>query len=284
MDLDLLLDPAAGSVEGTVTYTLARLRSEVFELDQVGLQIDEVRLGGAPVQWWVEGDRLLIGLSDAAEDAERVLASLAIDYRATPRTGLHFRGPGTASAFADSAGDAYPEVWSQGEQIDHRHWIPLWDHPNDRFTYTGRFALPDGYDDWKVLTNSGLDMVSYLIMVTAAPYQVVGEEDNQVWVPQGTDDEVAQRARRAVPEMMRWFGWRTGVQYPWGPYRQVFVQRFIYGGMENTTATIEALRLLSGPSIAQTRGRRHQSVFAHELAHQWYGDLLTCRMAGASSG
>lgn len=257
--LSLALQPDAGAVEGTATWTARRLGPGPMVLDQVALDIQAVTLGGAPVPFRVRGDTLEI-------DVPGERAEVVVRYRATPQTGLHFRH--------DDAADAYGEVWSQGEATDNRHWFPGWDHPNDRFVYEGDFTAPPG---WKVLTNSGQDVVNYLVMVAAGPYEIVGEPTNQAWVPPGTSKGGVSRVTEPIPSMMAHFGARTGVAYPWGPYRQVFVQRFLYTGMENTSATVEARWMVGGDAVAGTRTRGIQSVVAHELAHQWYGDLLTCR-------
>lgn len=259
--LELDIDAERRSVAGTATWTVRRLGPGPLILDQVGLTFEAVTVGGAPVPWRVERDTLVVEVpGDTAE--------VAVRYRATPRTGLHFRAPGPGSP------DRYAEVWSQGEGEDNRHWFPAYDHPADRFTYTGRFTAPPG---WKVLTNAdGTDLVSYLVMLAAGPYEVVGPPENQVWAPPGTPADAVAGVRDDIPAMMAHFASRTGVPYPWGPYRQVFVQRFLYGGMENTTATVIHARSLLSAERQRWRPRVG-FIVAHELAHQWYGDLLTCR-------
>src|SRR5690625_1390152 len=64
-----------------------------------------------------------------------------------------------------------------------------------------------------------------------------------------------------------------GVDYPWENYKQIPVRDFLYGGMENTTSTIFAETLLTD-SIAFT-DRNYVKTNAHELAHQWFGNLIT---------
>ena len=259
--LALDIQPDARRVSGTATWTLRRLTPGPFVVDQVALEIGSVTADGAAVPYRVEGDLLSI---DAPGDHPVV----TITYAATPENGLHWREVGPDSP------DTYAEVWSQGEGPDNRYWFPGYDHPNDRFTYEGRFTAPPG---WKVLTNApGTDLVNYLVMVAAGPYDVHGDDAVSVWVPPGTPEAEWRPALDPIPAMMKHFAERTGVPYPWGPYRQVFVQRFLYSGMENTSATVEARRLLVPPESRATRPW-NRSVFAHELAHQWYGDLLTCR-------
>jgi len=259
--LDLALLPDQRAVEGTATWTVRRLGPGPLVLDQVELEGIEVTLDGRALTWRRQGDTLEIEVPGDG-------GAVQVRYRATPRSGLHWRAPGPDSP------DTYAEVWSQGEAEENRYWFPSYDHPNDRFVYEGHFTAPPG---WKVLTNApGTDLVNYLVMVAAGPYEVHRDAASEVWVPPGTPEADWRPALDPIGPMMEHFRVRTGVPWPWGPYRQVFVQRFLYSGMENTTATVEADRLLAPPGTRATRPRNEQ-VFAHELAHQWYGDLLTCR-------
>jgi aminopeptidase N len=155
--------------------------------------------------------------------------------------------------------------------------MPVYDHPNDRFALESSVSAPDG---WKVLTNTGVTLPTYLIMVAAAPYDIHTHPDDErfsVWVPPGSDLTAVAGVLDELPEMNAWFEEMTGVPYPWGSYRQVFVQRFMYGGMENTSATVQNLSLLQPSAVDENAGGWTREVVAHELAHQWYGDLLTCR-------
>ncbi len=261
LEIDLL--PAEHAVEGVATLELRRLWEGPLELHQVDLDITSVKVGEEALAWWTEGELLSVDLGERDE------ASVEIRWRAEPRTGLHFREAGRGSP------DAYDEIWTQGEGQDHRYWFPSWDYPNDRFVYEGVVRAPEG---WTVLTNSGVDLVNYLVMVSAAPYDThvhPDADDISVLVPPGTPQRAVDRVLLPVASMRDYMGQRMGVPYAWGPYRQVFVQRFLYGGMENTSATINAARLLGGEAVFETRPWDVSTV-AHELAHQWYGDLLTC--------
>jgi aminopeptidase N len=261
--LDLELDPDEESVEGSATYEIRRLGVGDLVLDQVDLEVSGVQVNGEDGVWWIEGHHLHITV-----ESDR--ASVRIDYRAEPDTGLHFR-----HARRDTV-DSYDEIWSQGQKNDNRYWIPCWDHPNDRFVYEGNIRAPEG---WSVLTNSGVELPSYLIMVAAGDYEIHTHDEDEtvsVWVGPGTSAEAIEGVLGPIPAMKEHFAMRSGVDYPWGPYRQVFAQRFLYGGMENTSATINSDRFLVSRQLQETR-MGVESVVAHELAHQWYGDLLTCR-------
>jgi len=289
--LDVTVDLRAGTVEGTATLTVRPLREGLREvvLHQVGLDVLGATVGG--VEAAVTTGPTTMGV---AVDAPPVGADLvlAIRYRAEPSIGLHFRRPGPDSP------DTYVEAWTQGEDIDNRHWIPGWDFPTDRFTYEGRFTIPDGFT---ALSNGTLesktpaarsgwttwhyalrdqDLVGYLIMFAAAEYKVFTDawrgRPVGYYVSPDADEQSARLLLGKTPRMLEWMSTFVGVEYPYPAYNQVTVQRFIYTGMENTTATVLDRRLLLPP--APHRPSKHtESIIAHELAHQWFGDQLTCR-------
>jgi aminopeptidase N len=93
-------------------------------------------------------------------------------------------------------------------------------------------------------------------------------------VPKGREED-ARRTFARTPEMITWFSELLGVAYPWNKYAQVVVSDFIFGGMENTTATTmyEHILLDERAAIDVTS----DDLIAHELAHQWFGNLVTCR-------
>ena len=143
LHLELTLEPKEKKVSGTARVEVERLFEGPLVLHQVELDITKVYAGQTELEWRTQGEMLIIeGINDQA--------TVDIDYSATPRAGLHFREKDGIST------DQYPEIWSQGENMDNRHWFPSWDYPNDRFTYTGNISAPKG---WKVITNSGVELV-----------------------------------------------------------------------------------------------------------------------------
>ena len=267
LELDLKLQPEARAVEGTARFTLRRLGPGPLVLDQVALEIAAVRQAGVALPWRTSGDTLVIDVPQVNRGVE--IPPVEVEYRAVPRTGLHWRLPGRGAV------DGHAEVWTQGEQYDHRHWFPSFDHPNDRFAYEGHIQAPEG---WRVHTNSGPDLVNYLVMVAAGDYEEVvhpADPSLKLWVPPGTSPQATARVLDPLPAMRALFEVRTGQPWPWEGYLQVYAQRFPYGGMENTGATINDARQLVDDRVGHRQ--RTERVVAHELAHQWFGDLLTCR-------
>src|SRR5262249_2939930 len=123
---------------------------------------------------------------------------------------------------------------------------------------------------------------SYLVTLAAGEFAEVAETvrvgDRELpvtyLVPKGREDE-ARRTFGRTPEMIRHFGEITGIPYPWNKYAQVVVSDFIFGGMENTTATTMYEHILIDERAAIDVSS--DDLVAHELAHQWFGDYVTCR-------
>ena len=130
LHLDLDLQFRRVGIGGTARYTVAQLQEGDFVLDQVALDISSVMVDGDAVPFRTVNDHLRIDMPDRIVRGEK--ADVLIQYQATPRKGLHFRDVVRGSP------DSYPEVWTQGQKNDNRYWFPAWDHPNDRFEYTGK--------------------------------------------------------------------------------------------------------------------------------------------------
>jgi len=290
--LDLEVDVVGRTIAGTATHTLRPLRTGLKELrlHAVGLDVSRVTVDGAQTTFRLRPEQLVIDLPAPSDPAKS--HTVAITYSAAPQLGLHFRAPGPDSP------DTHHEVWSQGEDEDNRWWFPTWDEPDDRFTYTGAFTVADrftavsngrltsrdapkpGWTRWTYeLTDQ--DLVSYLVMFAAAEYRLAQDawRDRPVlaYGPPSRSQEALERSVARTKDMLDFMSSATGVEYPYPGYTQVFVQRFLYTGMENTTATIMEEAQLHPPELAPQRERRVEAVVAHELAHQWFGDQLTCR-------
>ncbi len=289
ISLDLGLDMEAGRVAGTATITLTPIVEGVrtVALDAVDLTVHTVRHNNRPLSFDNDGRQLLVHFGRPRKPGRSI--RVAIDYEANPRRGLYFNRPD-----AD-----YPDrpwqVWSQGEDEDSRHWFPCYDYPNDRMTSDLKVTVPTPYF---ALSNGRLAHVeegpatgtktyhwkqeqphpTYLITLVVGEFSEIEERMDgipvQYYVPKGREED-AKRALDKTPDILRFFADRTGVPYPWNKYAQVTVADFIFGGMENTTAAT-----LTDTILHDQRAHLDFTavpLVAHEAAHQWYGDLLTCR-------
>ena len=287
--LDLALAPATKSVRGEAALDVRRVdpAAEELALDAVGFEINDVRVDGRSVTWRYDGSTLHVPIDPSREEIR-----VTVRYRAVPRRGLYFIQPD----------EHYPnkprQVWTQCQEEDARHWFPCHDSPHAKMTTELVAHVPNG---WHALSNGVLvasDMpkdgdftwawrmddphASYLVTLVAGEFvEVVASavaDGRQVpvsyLVPKGREAD-GQRTFERTPEMLTFFGEVTGVPYPWNKYAQVVVADFIFGGMENTTATTLYEHILLDERAAIDISS--DDLIAHELAHQWFGDYVTCR-------
>jgi aminopeptidase N len=282
-------------VRGRAIHTLTPftpLREIV--LDAADMKIEQVALAddhGSPknekLKFSSHGDKLTITL-DRRYRAEEVIR-LAIDYRLTePERGVHFVVPD------ENEPHQAKMAWTHSEPVDARYWFPCFDSPTDRLTSEILVTVPDGYF---VLSNGVLaskqdnkdgtrtwhwvqkqSHVTYLLSVVAGEFEAYQQEWDGIpvisYVPKGRLADAA-RSFEKTPEMVRFFSEKIGYRYPWPKYTQICVDEYVAGGMEHTSATTLKLSTLHDE-------RAHLDVssdglVSHELVHQWWGNLLTCK-------
>ena len=286
--LELTLDLENKALRGTATHTFAPINDDLtsVEFDAAELKIDSVTSqDGALLEHSYEDGTLRVTLDPPGRAGKDV--TIQVQYHCTPRRGLYFNSPDTG----------YPnkplQVWTQGEDEDSRYWFPCYDFPNERFTSEIIVTVPR---EWTTISNGKLVSVhengpvktyhwsqdkphtSYLMSLVAGEYTEIREEWNGVpilyYSPQGREEDT-RRVFGKTPKMMQFFAESIGTPYPWDKYSQVTVGDFIFGGMENTSATTMTENLLHDERAHLDYSA--DSIVAHELAHQWWGDLLTCR-------
>lgn len=284
LHLDLHFDPEAGTVTGTVEHRITDVQAEdsVF-LNGPGIEILKMRWNKAVVPHSQVDSGVFV--MPKAEQIDSV-NSLSIAYRAQPRKGLYFIG------WQDPTERARKQIWTQGQGIDHRHWIPHHDQQADKIIYSAVLHFDSAY---QVISNGRLDsiqdqgaqwswhysmdspMSSYLIAVAIGKYgyrESVGPDPVprvQYFYPNRADDY--QYYYRGNDKIYRFLLQDIGYPFPWQNYKQVPVRDFRHGAMENTTATIFGDFFLTD-SLAYP-DRNYTYVNAHELAHQWFGNLVT---------
>ncbi|HEX5156712.1 MAG TPA: M1 family aminopeptidase [Ktedonobacterales bacterium] len=289
IDLDVTLDFDEERVAGTVTTSFVALFEEVSEitLDAADLEIEVVTMAGkkTPLRFWSEGEKLHIALNRTYHHGEEF--GVAVRYSAHPRTGLVFVKP--------TAGD--PELpvqaWTQGETEYHHFWFPCHDFPNDRATTSLRATVPAGFF---VLSNGKLEGVSetsagrnswswrmeepypaYLITLVAGEFSELKDSWRDIpvnyYVPKGREAD-GHFMFDKTPAMIEYFSERFGVDYPYEKYAQIVAEQFT-GAMENASATTHSYRLL--PDARAILDFTPEPVVAHELVHQWHGDMLAVR-------
>ena len=284
LKLSAKLSLAKKSIEGVATLDVERASPTATELplDAIAFDLHKVHVDGVPVDYTYDGKVLSVPLG------KKKVAKVTVGYTAVPRKGLYFLEP-------DAEVKTRPrQVWSQCQEEDARHFIPCHDAPNQKMTTEMSIAVPAGF---YVLSNGALisrkpekggltrfhwkmnePHASYLLTLVAGEFSEVedmaGDVPLSYLVPRGREED-ARRTFGSTKEMIARFSALTGQPYPWNRYAQVVVSDFIFGGMENTTATTLYEHVLLDKRAALDI--TSEDLIAHELAHQWFGDFLTCR-------
>lgn len=290
----------AGEAINTITPLFNGVTSARF--DAVGLEIESVTLEGKSLQFqqFEDAPRKGIEIDLGRSYGESDTLAIAIKYSGkNPEKGLYFIQP-------DDNNPQKPyQIWTQGEDMDTRYWIPTYDYPNDRtateFFFTvrepltlvsnGRLleTLPAGKDGEKTWRTFHWRMdqpyVTYLIAIAAADWEkytdtvkLAGRAQPlavEYYVNRGVGEATARRSYEETPRMIQFFSEKIGVPFPWDKYAQATVTDFVVGGMENVSITLNTDRTLHDERAHLDTSSR--GLVAHELAHQWWGDYLTCR-------
>jgi aminopeptidase N len=286
--LDLKLDLDKKTLSGTCTTTLEAMaeKADRMVFDAVGFKGVSVTREGRATEFKYDGKKITVVFDPPIARGRRV--DVAIHYRVTkPPLGLYFVGPDRF----------YPnkpvQVWTQGEDEYSRYWFPSHDAPQDRTTTEMRVRVPRGFtavSNGRLVRKSAMGRdtlfhwkqdiphATYLVTLAVGEFSEIKDrwrgKPVLYYVPRGREED-ARRAFGKTPKMMEFFSQRIGVPYAYPKYAQVAAVDFIFGGMENTSATTQTALTLHDE-------RAHldfssDPLVAHELAHQWFGDLLTCR-------
>ncbi|MAP54682.1 M1 family metallopeptidase [Altibacter sp.] len=267
----LIPNVSESSIEGSVRYTFKVLQ----ETDSLYLDAKNMKVLANPshVKTVASTDRIWL-LGDFTKGKEY---TAAFTYKAFPRQTLYFVGE---------------QLWTQGQGKYTSHWLPSIDDMNDKIEFDLTLASPKNKT---VIANGVLKqtyseneltywqwdmqqpMSSYLVAFAIGPFKkreikskssipialYISEGDTAKWEP----------TYRYSKEIFNFLEAEIGVPYPWQNYKQVPVKDFLYAGMENTTATFFSEAFVVD-SIA-FNDRNYINVNAHELAHQWFGNLVT---------
>jgi aminopeptidase N len=286
--LDITPDFKGRSISGEATLTFKPIAKPLVELklDAVDLSIESVRSEEKIEGYQLCDDHLIITFASAI--AAEKPARVSIRYSAQPRKGLYFR----TSEMGYQPGDEH--LFTQGEAIDTRCWYPGYDSPNEKFTTEITCRVPRGMT---VLSNgrlvsqaqdpSGLAVfhwsqdkphANYLVSLVAGYFKSVEDKYKDIplalYVPP-SDIETANHTFRDTKDVMDFYEHDIGVDFPWAKYYQVIVQDFMEGGMENTSLTTLTENTLF--TSATENLRDSDGLISHEMAHQWFGDLVTCK-------
>jgi len=285
MDLFLSVEPSEQTFHGRATLRITPLAcyggAFAFDLDEV--EVLEVTDGAGKALDWHLGDGQLS--VQAAEAPEAVVVRW---QGSDPARGLFFTGA------ADHAPDRLPSAWTQCQDEDGHFVFPCHDHPGTKHSWSLELEAPAGFTllsngaqgesgerNGRVFARFQVDepMPAYLVTFVAAHLSCIEDESVdgkpvRYYVPVG-QEENTRRSFDRTPAMIRFLQDRVGVAYPWPRYDQVVVHDFIFGGMENVACTTMA-EILLVDAKAELEWNP-DGLVVHELAHQWFGDLVTCQ-------
>ncbi|MCA9243642.1 MAG: HEAT repeat domain-containing protein [Phycisphaerales bacterium] len=276
------------SCEETIRFTNLASPLARLHLDGVRLKVDSVRdLAGGELKYHYDEERLSVAYDPPMQP--RAEAGVVIRYRCEkPTTGMIFALP--EGGYADRP----LTIHTQGEAQFNRYWFFSHDSPNERCRTAMSVVAPAHL---KVLSNGGLigreelgaglartryemahPHASYLVSLVLGDFDLVTqtwrEKPVEYWVPAG-QAEGAIRTFGRTPDMLEYFSRQLDFEYPYEKYAQAVCYLFEWGGMENTSTTTLREDVVMDERAAIDKDL--EGLISHELAHQWFGDLVTCR-------
>lgn len=287
--IEVSFDEENKKVFGKVTSKVVPLHNnfKIIELDAEDMIFQSAHVNGsnAEIDTSIEKKiRLILHQTYSTRDT----LTYSIDYVSAPRKGLYFIAKDSTDP------DSPRQIWTQGESQDNHHWFPCYDTPNDKSTSeiimtvksdyltvsNGRLISRKDEQKKKLTTWHWLQdkpHSSYLIVLVAGDYKRIEEryKDKVVdFYAYKSNIDDARNSLNHTVDAIEFFSDKIGYDYPWDKYSQVILRNFMYGGMENTSVTT-----LTETTIHDRRseidGVSSVGVMAHELAHQWWGDLVT---------
>ncbi|MFA6043497.1 MAG: M1 family metallopeptidase [Phycisphaerales bacterium] len=295
LDLDIpdIAKPRLSAVETLTVAPIGEARS-VFSLDSHGPEVKTVTVGGSPAGFQAADGKLVIDLPTRVMpgQAVEVVIGYDLDFSKNQGEGLTWSKPIEG---AKSETRANVQIHAQGEAELNSKWFVCHDFPNERLTTEIYTTVEDGYE---VVSNGHLESkvaqpdgrvkwhwvqdkphAYYLVTLAIAKFAIVevgGPETARpglpmpVYTPWGTEKNISELFGY-TPDMVAFYERTFKQPYAWDKYAQVMVRDFSAGGMENTSCTL----LTAGSANEGAKGDR-DDLISHELAHQWFGDLVTC--------
>jgi aminopeptidase N len=287
--LDLSLDIPNQSYEGSCRIRLLPIRNGVdrLTLDAVNLNIKSVEVNEVSSKFDCDGEQLFIQLPQPTQVGVRLLIAIAYSVE-KPQRGIYFIQPDKHYP------DKPTQVWTQGEDEDSRFWFPCFDYPGQLSSSEIKVRVPKQFvaiSNGELIntTEDGDDKIyhwlqqqvhpTYLMTLAVGYFAAIRDEWQgkpvTYYVEKGRESD-AKRSMGKTPRMMEFLSEKYGYPYAFPNYDQVCVDDFIFGGMENTSTTLLTDRCLLDERAALDN-RNTESLVVHELAHQWFGDLVVIK-------
>jgi aminopeptidase N len=294
--LDLKIDYPNRQFAGTVVNQISALHDGLKTIKlhcAKNLTVQACTVGSYEATFTRDGDLLLITAPSPLARGE--VTAVAVRYSGGAKkdrggimadSGLHWIEP--TKSRPNRVG-----FWTQGEPDLNREWVPTWDYPNHLATSETTVTVPA---DWTVVGNGvlksnrlnpdgktrtfhwqmDLPHATYLLSLAAGPFDIKMDKWRGVplmYVAPKGKGKLLESSFGDTPDMLSFYSDITGVKYAWPKYAEDAMYDF-GGGMENVSATT-----LPEGALTDPREGFHTmaSLNAHELAHQWFGDLVTCK-------
>ena len=280
----LNINAPEGKISGDLVYSFDVLEAtDSIGIDAKKMEFKEVLLNGEKVDF--RNNEKKFWITDSLSKSQNNI--LQIKYSAQPSQAMYF------IQTPPSKSEQEYQVWTQGQGRYTSNWLPSFDDPREKLEFdlsilyeTGKRVIANGQLVSSQEVGGGKTrwdfdmkkpMSSYLVAVAAGDFKLnESVSDNgvpmQFFYPEGYEDCVEPTYRHSEM-MMSFLEKEIGVPYPWQNYKQIPVRDFLYAGMENTGTTI-----FSDIFLVDSIGyndRNYIMVNSHELAHQWFGDLVT---------
>ncbi|MBC7523590.1 MAG: M1 family metallopeptidase [Flavobacterium sp.] len=277
----LSLNPIDKSVLGTVKYDFNVNQSiDSIRIDAVNMGFSNIEINGKEVKFKITEKQLIL-----FEGFKKGNNKLQLRYTAKPKQALYFNWNNINNG----------QIWTQGQGKYTSNWFPSFDDVNEKLLFEMNISFDANYS---VISNGLLNsipsnvaglktwhykmnkpMSSYLLMLAIGKFQfkldksVSGIILENFYQPKDSDKyQFTFKDSKAIFDFLET---EIGVKYPWKIYRQIPVEDFLYAGMENTTSTLFLQDFVVDE--AGFNDRNYVNVQAHELAHQWFGDLITAK-------
>lgn len=290
--LDLRIDFEKEELSGVATIDFKVMQKEIAEIkiNACELKVYDVQFSPrgqfSPVKFNIEAQNIVVVLPNKMLRGDQ--GQIKIVYAAVkPRAGIYFIKPDSKYP------DRPTQVWTQGQDDDARYWFPCFDDPGIKFAFDLKVEVPSGYiatsngalhsevrggKTWTFHWKTQFLLPAYLVTLTAGKFAEIKDDWRGKAVTylfeKGREAE-AKVSFGKTPKMLEYFSQKIGVDYPYEKYAQIAVSEFVFGGMENTSATTQTDATLHPHEIEEDF--TSDDLVAHELAHQWFGDLVTCK-------
>lgn len=288
---ELSFDRNKKEVTGDTTVTLTSTEDNLrtIELDSVGIVYSSVTIASISSTHRLVPGKLIITPQTPIKKGQTI--DIRMTYTARPKKGIYF----VAADRRDGRNVRSAQIWTQGEPDETRHWLPSFDFPSDKATTEGIFTTAStdtviGNGDLIEKRDNGNGTMTwhykmpvphstYLISFVIGEYHKIEERYRDIplgiYIYPGREVN-ARNAYAKTADMMAVFERLTGHNYPFNKYDQTYVAEFQFGGMENITATTMSDNEIFFADFDFGRPLIEDLV-AHELAHSWFGNLVTCK-------